>query len=323
MDRARILVVGAGALGSFYGGFLRRAGHEVTLLGRTEHLAAIRSRGLSIEGVFGEASVRGFSLATSTDAIAGPFDLVILAVKSYDVDGATRSLAGVLAEEGALLSLENGLGHLETLAERFGRHRVLAAPVLIGSTVPAPGRVRVTVYVKPVKIGAPWSGGSLARRWAARLAEAAIPSEWTDRPMAFLWEKMLYNLPLNALGALLRAPYGVLAEQPESRRIMDVIIEEGFAVARAERVDLLWKDPGEYRRHFYETLLPPTATHRSSMLQDIERGRRTEIDAINGYVCRRGRALGIEVPQNLVLTGLVHAADAAQRGLLPAPPAVP
>jgi ketopantoate reductase len=209
MDRARILVVGAGALGSFYGGFLRRAGHEVTLLGRTEHLAAIRSRGLSIEGVFGEASVRGFSLATSTDAIAGPFDLVILAVKSYDVDGATRSLAGVLAE------------------------------------------------------------------------------------------------------------------RPESRRIMDEIIEEGFAVARAERVDLLWKYPGEYRRHFYETLLPPTATHRSSMLQDIERGRRTEIDAINGYVCRRGRALGIEVPQNLVLTGLVHAADAAQRGLLPAPPAVP
>jgi 2-dehydropantoate 2-reductase len=120
---------------------------------------------------------------------------------------------------------------------------------------------------------------------------------------------MLYNLPLNALGAILRLPYGALADRADSRSIMDEVIEEGFAIARAESMDLLWRNAADCRDHFYRTLLPPTALHRSSMLQDLERGRRTEIDAINGYVCRRGRALGIPTPRNDVLTGIVRATE--------------
>jgi len=305
----RILVAGAGALGSLYGGFLRRAGYDVTLLGRAAHLDAIRSRGLAIEGVLGAARVRGFSLAVSAEEVDGPFDLIVLAVKSYDVASTTAPLATALDGDGAVLALQNGLGHLEILAERFGAERVLAAPVLIGATVPAPGVVRATVYAKPVKVGAPWADDRRARFWAATLAAADLPSEATERPMPFLWEKMLYNLPLNALGAVLRLPYGALAERAESRWIMDQVMEEGFAIARADGVDLLWDRVAECRRHFYATLLPPTVAHRSSMLQDIERGRRTEIDAINGYVCRRGEVRAIPVPYNRVLTALVHAIE--------------
>jgi 2-dehydropantoate 2-reductase len=306
---ARILIVGAGSLGSLYGGFLRRAGHDVTLLGRAAHLEAVGSRGLAIEGVFGRAQVHGFSLAVSAGEVAGPFDLIVLAVKSYDVANTAGPLVTTLGADGTVLALQNGLGHLEILAERFGAKRVLAAPVLIGATIPAPGVVRATVYAKPVKIGAPWADDRRARRWAAALAEAGLPSEPTARPIAFLWEKMLYNLPLNALGAVLRLPYGALAEQPESRWIMDQVIEEGFAIARADGADLLSSSAAECRRHLYEALLPPTAAHRSSMLQDIERGRRTEIDAINGYVCRRGEARAIPTPYNRVLAGLVHAIE--------------
>ncbi len=207
----RILIAGAGALGSLYGAFLRRAGHRVTLLGRAEHLEAIHARGLEVDGVFGDATVAGFQLATRPADAGGPFDLILLAVKSYAVESTVRPLMRALAANGRLLALQNGLGHMEALTALVGAERLLAAPVLIGATVPAPGRVRVTVYAKPVKIGSPSPLGlEGARGWAETLCAAGIPSEPTDRLLAFLWEKMLYNLPLNALGAILRVPYGAL-----------------------------------------------------------------------------------------------------------------
>jgi len=209
---ARILVAGAGGLGSLYGGFLRRAGHEVGLLGRAHHLEAIATHGLSIEGIFG-------------------------------------------------------------------------SPVLIGATVPEPGRLRVTLYAKPVKIGPPWRAGSVeaAEHWAALIDRAGVPSEAVAELFPFLWEKMLYNAPLNALGAILGLE--------------------------------------ECRGHVYERLLPPTAGHRSSMLQDLEQGRRTEIDALNGYIARRGAELGAPAPVNATLTAIVRILEGRKRGAGPAPSA--
>ncbi|MGH7803286.1 MAG: ketopantoate reductase family protein, partial [Candidatus Binatia bacterium] len=286
----RVLVAGAGALGSMYGGFLRRAGHDVALVGRRPHLDAIARGGLAIEGIFGDHVATGFELAEEPRALGGRFDLVIVAVKSYAVAAMAPVIAPLLADDGAVLSLQNGLGNLESIAESVGRERVLGAPVLIGATIPEPGRVRVTVYAKPVKAGPAWAEGSFAsaQRVAALLDAAGVPSEATERLFPFLWEKMLYNAPLNALGAILGLPYGALAERSDSRAVMDDVIAEGFAVARAEGAELLWPTVEECRRHFYERLLPPTAGHRSSMLQDIERGRPTEIDALNGYIARRG-----------------------------------
>jgi 2-dehydropantoate 2-reductase len=134
----RILVAGAGALGSLYGAFLRRAGHRVTLLGRAAHLAAIHQRGLEVDGVFGEATAAGFELATRAADVGRPFDLIVLAVKSYAVESTVRPLVGALAENGRLLALQNGLGHVAVLTALVGAERLLAAPVLIGATVPAP-----------------------------------------------------------------------------------------------------------------------------------------------------------------------------------------
>ncbi len=309
MPDTRILIAGAGALGSLYGGFLQRAGHAVTLLGRAPHLDAIRAEGLRIDGIWGEHRVGGFATATSAAEVRGEFDLVIVAVKSYDFAEAAASLAGNLRGEGSVLCLQNGLGHLEAAGDVFGPQRVLGAPVLIGAILPGPGRVTATVYAKPVKIGAPRGELDRAGRFAEMLARAGIPSEPTDRLLPYLWEKVLYNAALNPLGALLRVPYGTLGERTEARELMDRILDEGYRVARADAVDLLWESREASRRHFYEELLPPTAGHRSSMLQDIERGRRTEIDAINGYVCRRGKALGVDTPVNDVLTRLIQVAE--------------
>lgn len=291
-----------------FGGFLRLAGHDVTLLGRERHVARIRERGLEIGGIWGEHRVSGFHCATLATELTPPFDLVIVAVKSYALAEAAAALSGTLAEGGAVLSLQNGLGNVETLARFFPRERVLAAPVLIGAAMPSPGSVRVTVYAKPVKIGV--SGETaispLAARTAAMLASAGIPAEATDRILAYLWEKVLYNAALNPLGAILRRPYGALAAAPEGRAILDDVLDEGHAVATADGVDLLWTTVAECRRHFYEELLPPTAHHRSSMLQDLENGRPTEIEAINGYLWRRGTELGVDTPVNAVLTRLIR-----------------
>jgi 2-dehydropantoate 2-reductase len=305
MKRCRVLLAGAGALGSLFGGLLRRAGHDVTLFGRSAHLDAIRRGPLRIGGIWGEMEASDFRIATNGSEAKGPFDLVIVAVKSYDTSVIASEIAGSVADGGHVLTLQNGLGNLETLATVFDASLLLAAPVLIGAEIPEPGAVRVTVYAKPVKIGAFSGAEAAASRYAAILSEAGIPAEPTDRLFAFLWEKVLYNAPLNPLGALLRVPYGALARHPESRAIMDEVMEEGFSVAVAAGVDLLWNDLAECRRHFYEVLLPPTAHHRSSMLQDLEKGRRTEIDAINGYIAGRGGALGIPTPANALLTRLV------------------
>jgi 2-dehydropantoate 2-reductase len=309
MSAAQILIAGAGALGSLYGGFLRRHGHAVTLLGRPAHLDAVRRAGLRIGGIWGEHLVEGFSTAASAAEVRGELDLIVLAVKSYDVAAVASSLAGRLAPEGSVLCLQNGLGHLEVVGEVFGRSHTLGAPVLIGATIPEPGRVTVTVYAKPVKIGAPWGDLERAEHWAEILARAGIPSEPTDRLLPYLWEKVLYNAALNPLGALLRVPYGRLGEKSETRKLMDRVLDEAYDVARADGVDLLWESREQCRRHFYETLLPPTVGHRSSMLQDIEGGRRTEIDAINGYVCARGAANGVATPINDIVTALIHAAE--------------
>jgi 2-dehydropantoate 2-reductase len=218
----------------------------------------------------------------------------------------------VLAGDGVAISLQNGLGNVEKIAAQVGWERALAARVIFGAEVLAPGRVRVTVYADPVLIGM-WQDGpcahleAAARRWAERFAAAGLPAAYCDNIKAALWGKVLYNAALNPLSALLGVHYGALAEDANTRAIMDAVFDEVYAVAGAEGVALPCSSAAAYRAEFYGRLIPVTVDHRSSMLQDLERGRRTEIDAINGEVWRRGRAHGIATPMNELLTRLVLA----------------
>ena len=306
-----ILVAGAGALGSVFGGLLARAGVPVVLLGRSEHLQAIARDGLRIEGLFGAYTVRGLDVVTDVAALRGPFATVLLTVKSYDTDAMVRAIAPSLAPDGLLVSLQNGLVNVERAAEVLGAARVIGARVIFGAEIVAPGRVRVTVNAAPVAVGSPEPSdatrSALAATWAARFADAGIPSVHTDNLLGELWAKVFYNAALNPLGALLGVPYGYLPDDPDARALMDVVIDEAFAVARAAGARLRWNDADAYRRDFYGALVPSTAAHRSSMLQDLERGRPTEIDALNGYVVRRGVELGVPVPVNTTLTHMIRA----------------
>ncbi len=318
-NTARVLVAGAGALGLVFGALLRRAGHAVTLLGRAVHMDAIAAHGLHVEGVWGEHAATGFALARDTVELRGAFDAILITVKSYDTRAIAAAVAHLLAPQGAAISLQNGLGNVEALNEAVGPHRVLAGRVIFGAEAVASGRVRVTVYADPVLIGA-WHSGAdpqldaQARLWAARFAAAGIPSAYCEDIEAALWGKVLYNAALNPLGALLGVHYGALGADPNARAVMDAAIDEAFHVATAEGVALPWVSAAEYRGVFYERLLPSTLHHRPSMLQDLERGRPTEIDAINGAVWRRGAVHGIVTPVNELLTRLVHAREAVGRG---------
>lgn len=310
---ARILIAGTGALGSVFGALLRGAGHEVTLLGRAVHLGEVSRAGLHIDGIWGEHHAHGFQVVTDAATVGDVFDAILLTVKSYDTSAVARAVASRLAPGGVCISFQNGLGNAEAVAEVVGPERVLAARVIFGAEVVAPGWARVTVYADPVLVGT-WppgteSGAPVARQWVARLAAAGIPTEFTDDIAAALWGKVLYSAALNPLGALLGVHYGALGEDPNTRAIMDAAIAEAFSVAMAERVALPWSTAAEYGGVFYGRLLPSTYHHRSSMLQDLERRRPTEIDAISGAVWRRGRARGILTPVNELLTRLVHARE--------------
>jgi len=306
-----ILVAGAGALGSVLGGLLARAGLPVTLLGRATHLDVVRREGLAIEGLFGTHRVTGLGCVTDVRELAATYRTVLLTVKAYDTAAMVAALAPRLADDGVVVSLQNGLGNVEAAAGAVGARRVLGGRVIFGAELVEPGRVRVTVYADPVLIGSPDAGDATRRATAARLAaalaDAGVPAEPSDDIVAQLWAKVFYNAALNPLGALLGVPYGRLAEDGDTRAIMDDVITEAFAVARAESVVLRWSDAAAYRETFYGRLVPATACHRSSMLQDIERGRPTEIEAINGAVAARGAALGVPTPLNAALARLVRA----------------
>jgi len=306
-----ILIAGAGALGSVVGGLLAAAGWPVTLLGRRAHMDAVSGGGLAVDGLFGTHRIRGLRCATDPAQAAGPYAAVFMTVKAYDTAAMAAAVAPCLARDGFLLSLQNGLGNVEAAERAVGAARVLGARVIFGAELVAPGQVRVTVYADPVLIGSPDPTDrrrqAAAARWAAELSAAGIPAKLTGALVAELWAKVLYNAALNPLGALLGVPYGDLPADRDTRMIMDAVIEEAFAVARAEGVELAWPDAAAYRDVFYGRLVPSTAAHRPSMLQDIERGRPTEIDAINGQVAARGAAHGVPTPVNATLARLIRA----------------
>jgi 2-dehydropantoate 2-reductase len=306
-----VLVAGAGAIGTVFGGLLQRGACPVVFLGRPDFVDVARRGRLRIEGLFGDFEAHQVAACADAGALRGSFRTVLLTVKSYDTERMVRAIAPKIAPDGVLVCLQNGLGNVECAAAILGERRVLGARVIFGAERVGTAHVRVTVNAAPVLVGSPDPHDevrqAIATELAALFAKVGIPSEPTTNLIGELWAKVFYNAALNPLGALLGVPYGHLPTDPDARAIMDRVIDEAFAVAHASGVRLAWPDAATYRTLFYDTLVPVTAAHRSSMLQDLERGRPTEIDAINGYVARRGRELGIDAAANSLLTHLIRA----------------
>ncbi len=310
----RFLVMGAGAIGSVFGGLLTKAGEDVTFIGRDPHIAAIRTHGLKISGIWGEHRVRIARAVTSAAQLAGEkFDVVLICVKSYDTAHAVRQVIPCIHQMSLLVSLQNGLGNIETIAESVGWERTLGGRVIFGVEVVEPGWVRVTVYAEEVMLGAKEERVARERieSVVACFNRAAIPTLFTTEIEKFIWSKVLYNAALNPLSTLLRTPYGYLLENEGTREMMRMIVEEIFRVAKARDVALFWHEAQEYIDLLFGRLIPATAQHHPSMLQDILQNKPTEIDAINGAICRMGDECGVRTPVNNLLCTLIKALEAA------------
>jgi 2-dehydropantoate 2-reductase len=312
----RVLIYGAGAVGLGLGSLLLAGGARVAFVGRAATVEALRRDGLDRAGRFGAyRAARGdFEAAETVAGLApGGFDFVLVAVKSFDSEAAARELAAGregIGERALFVVCQNGWGSAEIFAGALGKERLSGARIITGFVRPEPHRVEVTAHAEPVAIGSLF-GGALERAepLCAALRAGGLPAETTDRLAELLWAKLLYNGCLNALGALCGVPYGALAESPDTRALMGEIAEETFQVMEAAGYRTRYPDSGAFLKALYEELLPPTAKHESSTLQDLRAGRRTEIDALNGAVVRLAEAHGIAVPTNRRLVEMIHALE--------------
>jgi 2-dehydropantoate 2-reductase len=300
----RVLVFGAGAMGSAVGGFLSQQ-HEVLLVGRPAHVEAIQRRGLKVTGIWGDHVFRRVRAAPSLLEDLPPPDLVLITTKAYDTEAAVKQVLPLVGAQTRVISFQNGIGNEETIARYVGAERTLGGMAIFGATLSGPGHVIITVYASECRIGSLSGDWETAKRIAAALSRAGIPSLPTDDIIREKWMKTFYNLALNPLSAILRVPYGVLGEHGETKEIMANLIDEGFRVASARSIRLK-TDFEAYFDFFLRRQLPPTAQHRSSMLQDLERGKRTEVDYLNGAIVRLGKEAGVATPYNEVITGIIR-----------------
>jgi 2-dehydropantoate 2-reductase len=280
-------------------------------------MRAIREDGLRIEGIWAEHHVAGLECAdTVTELLGRQFELILLTVKSYDTPAAIVAIQQLQHDNTSIVSVQNGYGNTQALEQSFGYGRVFGARIITGVELAQPGRVTVTVSADDIRLGPPAGEIEMmdrARRITQIFRDAGIPTSETDQYREYLWAKILYNCALNPLGALLRAAYGELASDPGTRQLIDRIIEEAFSMAKTQQIPLFWDEPEQYRTHFYEQLIPPTARHYPSMLRDLERRGRTEIDALNGAILRLATQVGVPVPINQALTQMIKLRERTRR----------
>jgi len=312
----RILIMGAGAIGSIVGGFMARAGHSVTLVGREPHMEAIATNGLRVTGIWGEHTIQGMETRTSLAGLdANPWDCIVVAVKSYDTPAAAKAIAPLAGPDTLVCAYQNGLGNAEALAEAIGWERVVGVRAIYGVWLPAPGHAEVTVIAQPTALGVynEAAPAGRVRELAQTMDDAGLPTEYTDRIATLLWQKVTYNCALNPLSALLDVPYGALLDTEPSRNMMQNIVNEVYMVGNELSVVLDPTTSEEYYDLLSDVLIPPTAAHYASMREDFRKGRRTEIDALNGAICRYAESLGLACPVNTTLTRLVRAREARYR----------
>lgn len=276
--------------------------HDVTMVGRKENVEAIRSRGVVVRGL--TERVARASASVDLQGVPSP-DLLLFTIKSYDTAEAIEACRPWIAPQTRVLSVQNGLGNIERLEAWVGP-QAFGGIANFGVTWEAPGEVRhagAGRLIVGTLSGSPEDVSELVQMF--RKCEVdAIP---TDNLLGELWGKVIINAAINPLTALVHRPNGYLLENPSLRALLEGLSAEGWRVAEASGIRLPAGDWVERTRR----VAAATAENRSSMLQDLERGRRTEIEAITGEVVRQARALGIPVPLN---ESLLHLVLAAERG---------
>ncbi|MEK6243448.1 MAG: ketopantoate reductase family protein [Pseudomonadota bacterium] len=301
----RVAVLGAGAVGCFFGGMLARAGHHVTLIGRPAHVEVFRKSGLHFEGLKFNEHVP-VEASTEAAAVRGA-RLILFCVKSTDTEQAAAQIAPFLDDDSLVVNLQNGVDNSERIRARVSRP-VIPAVVYVATEMAGPGHLKHHGRGDLVI-------GSLDGKVSVEFLEeikrtfeaAAVPVTISGNVAGELWAKLVVNCAYNALSAITQLPYGKMIAGAGIRETMRDVIEETLAVAKASGVTMA---PDLLARTYKIAEAMPT--QYSSTAQDLARGKPTEIDHLNGYVVRKGEKLGVPTPANRVLHALVKLMETKQ-----------
>jgi 2-dehydropantoate 2-reductase len=295
----KFAVMGAGAVGCYYGGMLARAGHEVVLIGRAQFVQAVRQQGLLLDTQTFKEQVP-VQASTEPSAVRGA-QCVLLCVKSTDTESAAGAIAPHLDASALVLSLQNGVDNAER-AQALLLQTVVPAVVYVAAGMAGPGHVqhhgRGELVIGP---------SSRSEALVAEFAQAGVPVQISGNVMGALWSKLIINCAYNALSAITQLPYGRLVQGPGIEAVMHAAVDEALAVARACGVDV----PGDAWGSV-QAISRSMATQYSSTAQDLARGKPSEIDYLNGHVVRQGERLGLATPVNRTLQALVKTLESKQ-----------
>jgi len=300
----KIAVVGAGAMGSLFGGLLAESGADVWLLDIwVEHVKAVNENGLNIER---EGKFRSVSVKATTDPNRiGISDIVIIFVKSTNTRQAAKTAKFLMDDSSLILTLQNGMGNADTIAEVIEPARIIAGTTSHGATMLGPGSIR-HAGIGPTTIGMWADDGKDKVLYIAKfLTEAGIKTEAVDDIQSVIWNKLLVNVGINAITALTGIKNGQLLDLSATQDISRAAVEEAIELARAQGI-MIREDAVE---HVFE-IAKATSPNRSSMGQDVDNKRLTEIEAINGFVVREAFKIGLNVPINKTLTALIETLQA-------------
>ncbi|MGH0037269.1 MAG: ketopantoate reductase family protein [Myxococcota bacterium] len=314
-------IIGAGAVGLAVASHLHRAGVGVRLVARPAAAEALRRDGIHRSGAFGAHHVPPDEISIDEHPTAWwgrPLTAILVCAKTFASQEIAEDLAPTWESLSALAPVvlfQNGWGTAEIFARSLPARRVFNARIITGFRKRGDTGSEVTVHADALKIGSLHGADpeELAPL-AAALTRGGFPTETTAEIGRDLWAKLLYNCALNPLGALRGATYGELAECEDARAIMRGVVFEVFAAMRAEGWQTWWRRPGDFLADFYDRIIPPTASHESSMLQDLRAGRRTEIEFLSGAIVRIGVRRGVETPVNTALRDLVLAIEERRLG---------
>ncbi len=302
----KIAVVGAGAMGSLFGALLAEGGHEVWLCDIwQDHIKALKQSGLKIEW---KGETRNVRLnATSDPRQIGESELVLIFVKSTQTKSAAESAALLAGRNGWVMTLQNGMGNAETIADHTPPDRILAGTTAHGATMLEAGSIR-HAGAGPTTVGM-WAGSEkefqIAQQIADQFTQAGIESAAVEAVRPVIWDKLLVNVGINAITALTGIKNGQILDLELTQELSRAAVEEATAVAQAQGIDIR-KDPVA---HVFK-VAAATAANRSSMGQDVDHHRSTEIKAINGFVVREADRMGLAAPVNRALTALVETMEA-------------
>jgi 2-dehydropantoate 2-reductase len=302
----KIAVVGAGAMGSVYAGLLGDSGNEVWAVDvRTEHVDAIRARGLVVEGASGTRTVD--VNATSDPFEVGPCELVVIATKAMDVEGAAASAQPLLGPDTVVLPIQNGLGSADRVAAVLGEQRVaIGVAGGFGASLVAPGHVHHNGW-ELVRLGERRGPATERIRRVAQIWEAAgFRVQVYDDVGPLVWEKLVCNVCFSGTCAILERTIGEVLDDADAWSVASRCAREAYDVARARGIALSFDDPVAYARAYGEAIRGA----RPSMLLDLLAGRPCEVDVINGAVPPAGREVGVAAPANEAVTALVRAKSA-------------